>query len=100
MRHGHFSSLVATLLGIRNLVFYLDGAGAVFDHLLGQQVRCFLVAEPGIDISDDGYNMGLEAIYAVAFPAESSFYYFRAACNGSGSHNFSETYEQHVRFGC
>jgi UPF0755 protein len=45
-------------------------------------------------------NPSLNAIQAVAFPAETPYYYFRAACDGSGRHNFSQTYEQHLGFAC
>jgi UPF0755 protein len=43
---------------------------------------------------------GLAALKAVAFPTKTSFYYFRAACDGSGRHAFSETYEQHLQKAC
>jgi UPF0755 protein len=40
---------------------------------------------------------GLDSIAAVAFPTETSYYFFLADCTaGDGSHLFSETYEQHV----
>lgn len=42
----------------------------------------------------------LAALQAVAFPAETPYYYFRAACDNSGKHNFSETFEQHLQFAC
>jgi UPF0755 protein len=42
----------------------------------------------------------LAAIQAVAFPAKTPYYFFRAACDGSGKHNFSETFQQHLDFGC
>ncbi len=45
-------------------------------------------------------NPGLEALRAVAFPAQSSYYYFRAACDGSGKHVFSETFEEHQQNAC
>ena len=38
----------------------------------------------------------MEAIYAVLKPAESRFLYFVAT--GDGGHNFSESYEQHVKY--
>ncbi|MBL8110614.1 MAG: endolytic transglycosylase MltG [Anaerolineales bacterium] len=37
---------------------------------------------------------------AVAFPAETPYYFFRAKCDGSGYHNFAETFEEHVANGC
>ena len=45
-------------------------------------------------------NPSLSAIMAIAFPAETTFYYFRATCDDSGYHNFSETYEQLVSYAC
>jgi UPF0755 protein len=45
-------------------------------------------------------NPSLEALQAVAFPAETPYYYFRAKCDGSGYHEFSETFEEHVGNGC
>ena len=45
-------------------------------------------------------NPSLEALQAVAFPAQTPYYYFRAACDNSGRHLFSETYEEHVGKGC
>jgi len=45
-------------------------------------------------------NPSLAALRAVAHPAETPYYYFRAACDGSGSHVFSETYEEHLGNDC
>lgn len=45
-------------------------------------------------------NPGLAAWRAVAFPAESPYLYFRAACDGSGRHNFARTFEEHLANGC
>jgi UPF0755 protein len=45
-------------------------------------------------------NPSLTALQAIAFPAETPYYYFRAACDDSGRHNFSQTYEQHLGFAC
>jgi UPF0755 protein len=45
-------------------------------------------------------NPGAEALRAVAAPAESPFFYFRARCDGSGLHLFAETFEQHVANAC
>jgi UPF0755 protein len=36
----------------------------------------------------------------VAFPAQADYYYFRAACDGSGEHRFAETFEEHVQNAC
>ena len=45
-------------------------------------------------------NPGLDSLHAVAFPAETPYYYFRARCDGSGYHSFAETFEEHVANGC
>jgi UPF0755 protein len=45
-------------------------------------------------------NPSLSALQAVAYPAQTPYYYFRARCDGSGLHNFSETYDQHLNNGC
>ena len=42
----------------------------------------------------------LGALHAVAFPAETNYYYFRAKCDGSGFHEFSETFDEHLQNGC
>jgi UPF0755 protein len=45
-------------------------------------------------------NPGLSALKAVAFPAQTGYYYFRMACDNSGRHNFSVTFEQHQQNAC
>jgi UPF0755 protein len=45
-------------------------------------------------------NPDLASLNAVAFPAETPYYYFRAACDGSGRHNFAITYEEHLNNAC
>jgi UPF0755 protein len=45
-------------------------------------------------------NPSLAALKAVAFPAQTPYYYFRAACDGSGRHSFAETYEEHLSNAC
>jgi UPF0755 protein len=45
-------------------------------------------------------NPGLAALEAVAKPAQSNYYYFQAKCDGSGLHNFAETFEQHQQNYC
>ncbi len=45
-------------------------------------------------------NPGIEALTAVAFPQQSPYYYFRAACDGSGYHVFAETFEEQIANGC
>ncbi len=43
---------------------------------------------------------GIAALRAVSFPASSTFYYFRAACDGTGRHAFAQTFEEHVANAC
>lgn len=43
---------------------------------------------------------GLNALQAVAFPAQSDYFYFRARCDGSGLHVFAKTFEEHLANGC
>ena len=45
-------------------------------------------------------NPSLSALQAVAFPAETPYYYFRARCDGSGLHTFAVTFEEHLQNGC
>jgi peptidoglycan lytic transglycosylase G len=45
-------------------------------------------------------NPGLSALRAVAFPAETTYYFFRAKCDGSGLHEFAETFEEHLQNAC
>jgi len=45
-------------------------------------------------------NPSVEALRAVASPAETPYYYFRAACDGSGRHRFAVTYEEHLGNDC
>ena len=42
----------------------------------------------------------LEALRAVAFPAETSYLFFRAKCDTSGFHEFTETFEEHLQNAC
>lgn len=42
----------------------------------------------------------VQALQAVAFPASSTFYFFQAACDGSGAHVFAETFEEHLVNNC
>ena len=42
----------------------------------------------------------LKAIEAVAYPEENPYFYFRAACDGSGKHLFAVTYEEHLLNEC
>jgi UPF0755 protein len=45
-------------------------------------------------------NPSLNALQAVAFPAETPYYYFRAACDESGRHAFAETFTEHQGNAC
>ena len=45
-------------------------------------------------------NPGLDSLNAVAFPAETTYYFFRAKCDGSGYHVFAETFDEHLANGC
>jgi UPF0755 protein len=45
-------------------------------------------------------NPGLNALRAVAYPAQTPYYYFRAACDHSGRHVFSETFAEHSSKTC
>jgi UPF0755 protein len=42
----------------------------------------------------------LSALQAVAYPAQTPYYFFRARCDGSGLHSFAETFEQHMKNAC
>jgi UPF0755 protein len=45
-------------------------------------------------------NPGASALRAVAFPAQTSYYYFRARCDDSGLHIFAETFDEHLANSC
>jgi UPF0755 protein len=45
-------------------------------------------------------NPGLGSLQAVAEPARSPYFFFRAACDGSGTHTFAVTYEEHLNNAC
>jgi UPF0755 protein len=45
-------------------------------------------------------NPGIEALTAVAFPQSTPYYFFRAACDGSGYHVFAATFEEQLANGC
>ena len=45
-------------------------------------------------------NPSQPALQAVAFPEESPYLYFRAACDGSRNHVFAETFEEHKANAC
>lgn len=43
---------------------------------------------------------GMDALQAVAFPQATGYYYFRAACDGSGYHVFAATLEEQIVNAC
>lgn len=45
-------------------------------------------------------NPSLGSLEAVAFPAETPYYYFRARCDKSGLHAFAETFDGHLENAC
>ena len=45
-------------------------------------------------------NPGRDAILAAFAPEQTGFYFFRAKCDGSFTHNFAVTYEEHLANGC
>ncbi len=45
-------------------------------------------------------NPGIEALMAVAYPQTTTYYFFRAACDGSGYHAFAETFEEQIANAC
>ena len=45
-------------------------------------------------------NPGLAALEAAANPAQTGYYFFQARCDGSGRHNFTETFDQHQQNYC
>ena len=45
-------------------------------------------------------NPSLGALRAVAFPEETNYLFFRAKCDGSGFHDFSETFDEHLQKAC
>ena len=62
VRHSHLAVLMAALLFVRDLIFDLQRARTGFDHLLGEQIGGFRIAEAGIDVGDNGDDVGLEGI--------------------------------------
>jgi len=45
-------------------------------------------------------NPGSNALDAVSNPAQTTYMYFRAACDGSGLHLFAETFDEHLANAC
>src|SRR5690606_26102553 len=75
----------AALLLVGNLVFDLDAASACFDHALGQQVGGFRVAEAGIDVGDDRYDVGF-----VVVDLRLQLGFFSLVASGAGGVNGGE----------
>lgn len=44
--------------------------------------------------------VSVDSLIAVAFPADTEYFYFRSACDGSGAHVFAESYEDHQSNAC
>lgn len=42
----------------------------------------------------------LAAIRGALYPAQTDYFYFQAQCDGTGYHNFTQTYEQHLQNSC
>ena len=45
-------------------------------------------------------NPSLDALRAVASPADTNYYYFQAKCDGSGYHVFAKTFDEHLKNMC
>lgn len=45
-------------------------------------------------------NPGIDSIKAAIYPETTPYFFFRAACDGSGKHNFAITYEEHLANAC
>lgn len=45
-------------------------------------------------------NPDLSSLRSVAYPAETPYFFFRAACDESGRHNFAITFEEHLENRC
>jgi len=45
-------------------------------------------------------NASIEAIRAALHPDDTDYLFFRIGCDGTGYHQFSETYEEHLANGC
>lgn len=70
---------------------------AVSDLSVQSTYNTYIIpALPELPIS----NPDLPSILAVAQPESSPYYYFRAKCDGSGSHVFSQTFEEHLSNAC
>ena len=62
MWYRDLARLVPALLGIRDLVFNLNGTRPCFDHFLSEQVSCFFITETGINVGNDWHDVGLKTV--------------------------------------
>ena len=62
MGNGDLAVLMAALLLVTDLILDLERAGARLDHLLGEEISRLGIAEAGVDVGDDGDDMGLEIL--------------------------------------
>ncbi len=70
---------------------------SVYDLKINSPYNTYLIdGLPPTPIS----NPGLTALRAVAYPAESSYYYFSARCDNSGYHNFAQTFQEQLQNLC
>lgn len=67
------------------------------DLVVGSEYNTYIIAglPPGPIAASTG-----TAQEAVAYPASSPYFYFQAACDGSGRHVFAITYEEHIANNC
>jgi UPF0755 protein len=84
--------------------YALGSAGNWWPRLEGLDLRA--IASPYNTYAGPGLppgpiaNPSLDSILAVAQPAQTSFLYYRALCDGSGRHAFAVTYEEHLANAC
>jgi len=45
-------------------------------------------------------NPDMNSLLAIAYPKRTNFLFFRASCDQSNTHIYSETYQQHVEAAC
>ena len=62
VRHSHLAVLVAALLFVGDLIFDLQRARTRFNHLLCEQIGRLRIAKTGVDVGDDGHDMGPEGV--------------------------------------
>ena len=62
VRDGDLAVRMPALLLVADLILDLERARARLDHLLGEQVGRLRVAEPGVDVGDDGNDVAFVAL--------------------------------------